>query len=590
MNQAAAKTGLPPGSTFTVVDRQGVIVARHPNPETWVGTTAPEAAIVEAIRARAEGVSEALGADGTRRLFAFTPFGSVAGAGAVYLSIGIPKEAAFAEADRMLARNLLGLTVVAGLALMAAWAGSDLFILRRVNALLRATERLGAGDLQARTGLPYGTGELSRLARAFDGMAEAIGRRQRELGILYALDRGLAQAHRPEDIARVAAEHTLPLLGFDAAAAYLLDERAEVLRLFHARNLPPTVLAEVETMPVGAGVAGRAVSERRPVAVLVDAYPEDVVLRGAAAIREAGFRTLVATPFLAHGHVYGALTLESRQPIELSDPTLALLASVGIQIGVACSYAVERERLTAQERLAALGRLAAGVAHELKNPVTVFAGRVELLELQIAEGTVPRSERLSNHLARLEEAVERMKRIMDGLSTYAKPPKPEPQCLGIATLLAATQELVAYQARKSAVTVSVDASPALPAVLGDRSQLMQVFLNLATNAIEAMAGGGGALTLRARAREAAADSEHRNVVVVEIADTGPGIRADELPKIWEPFYTTKPEGTGLGLSIVRSLVAEQPGASIEVHSRPGNGTIFTLTFPAAPASARPTER
>jgi signal transduction histidine kinase len=108
--------------------------------------------------------------------------------------------------------------------------------------------------------------------------------------------------------------------------------------------------------------------------------------------------------------------------------------------------------------------------------------------------------------------------------------------------------------------------------------MMQILLNLATNAIEAMPGAGGWLTLRVRPAPAG--------VAVEIEDTGPGIPADRLSRIWEAFHTTKPEGTGLGLAIVRSL-AEQLGAAIAVDSVPGQGTTFRVTFPTPPAEPAP---
>jgi signal transduction histidine kinase len=539
------------------------------------------------IVARGEGVTEASLPGSPVHLVAFTPLSGTHQAGYVYLSLSLPKQTVFAAANQALLRNLVVLVVVGGLAFGGARVVADLLILRPVNALVAAAKRLGEGDLRARTGLPHGHSELSELAQVFDQMADAIERRQRELETLYALDRVLAGAHRPEDVARMAVEHALPLLGFDAAAAYLLDEKTQALRLFHARELPPAVVVAIEILPVGAGVAGRAVQARRPLALPIDAYPGDLVPSAAAALRAAGFQTLAATPFVAHGRVYGALTLGSRARLEVSEAMLSLLTSVGTQIGVACAQAAERDRLATQERLAALGRLAAGVAHELKNPLSVITGRVALLRGQVETGAVPASERLVRHLTSLEEAEARMRRIMQGLSTYAKPPKPAPQLLRPADLLGATRELVGYQARKGGVTVGVDIAPDLPPVLGDRSQLMQVLLNLATNAIEAMEETGGQLVLRARVDDDPRENATRSVMV-EVTDTGPGIPSDELETIWEPFYTTKPEGTGLGLSIVRSLVAEQPGAGIAVHSEPGQGTTFRLTMPAATPSGRPT--
>ncbi|MBI3458357.1 MAG: GAF domain-containing protein [Candidatus Rokubacteria bacterium] len=586
LNQLAASARLPPEGRLTVADRTGTILVASPDPERWVGRSLSAGSLFQAVQTGREGVVKGTILQGPPSLVAFTRLRGASEAGAAFLTVSIPERAAVAEANRLLARNLAALALVAGLALVAAWVAGDVFILRRVQALVRAATRLGAGDLSARTGLPHRNGELGQLARAFDEMADAITRRQRELEVLYALDRALAQALRTEDIARIAAEQVVPLLGFDAAAAFLLDERGQALRLFYAHGLPPAVQAELETIPVGAGVAGLAVKERRPVVVAIEAYPADAIPRGAAAIRAAGFRTLASTPLLAHGRVYGALTVGSRQHVEASEDLIALLASVGTQIGLEASHAAEREQLVTQDRLAALGRLAAGVAHELRNPLTVVEGRVALLRGQLASGALPGSERLSRHLAGLEDAVTRMQRVMTGLSTYAKPPKPEPQLLDVGDLLRATQELVTYPARKSGVTVSVDSPAVVPPIRGDRSQLMQILLNLATNATDAMAETGGQLALRARVEGVTADRPSR-AVTVEVADTGPGIPPEKLPDIWEAFYTTKPEGTGLGLSIVRSLVAEQPGASIEVESRPGVGTTFTLLLPvASEASAK----
>jgi len=207
--------------------------------------------------------------------------------------------------------------------------------------------------------------------------------------------------------------------------------------------------------------------------------------------------------------------------------------------------------------------------------LTVIAARLQLLDMENGRGPVP-PEHLKRALGNLGEAAERMRRIMEGLSSYSKPQRPEPTLLNVRELLSAVAELVAYKARNGNVTLTLEAQEGLPPVCGDRSQMMQILVNLANNAIEAMASAGGALVLGA-GLEAGGDK----VVVVEIADTGPGIPEDRFAHIWEAFYTTKEEGTGLGLSIVRALVDAQPGAKIEVESRVGVGTTFRLTLPAS---------
>jgi len=201
LNQLAAQARLPAGATLTAVDRNGTIVAHHPDPQRWVGVALPEAPLIKAMLAQGEGTAEVLGVDGIRRLYAFTQVRGAAEVG-MYVSIGIPTEVAFADAKRRLVRNLAMLGLVSLLMLVAAWTGSDLLVLRRVNALVSATQLLRAGDLSARTRLPDGQGELDQLAVAFDGMAEALEQRatahQHAEEMLQILSRQLLEAQENE--------------------------------------------------------------------------------------------------------------------------------------------------------------------------------------------------------------------------------------------------------------------------------------------------------------------------------------------------------------------------------------------------------
>lgn len=174
LNQKAAMTLMPEGSSFTVIDREGTIITRYPDPEGWVGKTLSEAPIVNEILSQGGmGTAEVPGLDGILRLYAFTPVGNQPNP-SLFVSIGIPTEIAFARANQALTTNLFGLGIVASLALAAAWFGGDIFILRRTKALLKAIKHLESGDLNARTGLPYGSGELSQIALAFDQMVENL--------------------------------------------------------------------------------------------------------------------------------------------------------------------------------------------------------------------------------------------------------------------------------------------------------------------------------------------------------------------------------------------------------------------------------
>ncbi len=178
LNRFAAEAALPQGSTLTVMDRTGRIFVNHPDADQWVGRAVPDSPLVKAIQTRDEGVAQVPGVDGISRLYAFSRLsGAEPG---VYVTVGISSKEAFAEANRAFARNLAGLGMVAALALAAAWLGSDLFLLRRLRALVNVAKRLGSGDLSARTGMPGGHGELSQLAEAFDEMAAALQMRQAE--------------------------------------------------------------------------------------------------------------------------------------------------------------------------------------------------------------------------------------------------------------------------------------------------------------------------------------------------------------------------------------------------------------------------
>ena len=170
---------LPEDSTLSVIDHKGMTLVRFGGREQWVGQVAPEVALLrEELATSSIGTKEAVGEDGVSRLYAFVP---LKGAGeTVYVTVGIPSRVAFAAVDRVFKLNLAGLALAAALVLAVAWFGADLFILRRLHSLVRATERLSAGDLGARIGPPYGNGELNQLARAFDDMATSLEQREGE--------------------------------------------------------------------------------------------------------------------------------------------------------------------------------------------------------------------------------------------------------------------------------------------------------------------------------------------------------------------------------------------------------------------------
>ena len=181
LNQIAAKAQLPAGSTVTLFDSQGVILSRYPDPEKWIGQSRRDAPLTRIILAqRRAGTAEATGLDGVPRLYAFAPLLEGVAGGGVYLSVGIPRAIAFADINRILTHTFVGLALVTLLVLAAAWFGGDVFLLRKIRALVDATRRLGQGELGTRTGLAHGRDEIGQLAGAFDEMAATLHARNTE--------------------------------------------------------------------------------------------------------------------------------------------------------------------------------------------------------------------------------------------------------------------------------------------------------------------------------------------------------------------------------------------------------------------------
>ena len=180
LNEICAKMQLPRGSTLAVFNHNGMILAHYPEPERWVGKNLSEAFKGKVILPKKESTAEVVCVDGIHRLYAFTPFSCNSQAGNIGICIGTPASVAFAEVNQITNRNLILLGVVGLLALMAAWFGGDLIVLRRFNQVMATVKRLGAGDLSARTGMVQGRGELGQLAFAFDEMARSIEQREIE--------------------------------------------------------------------------------------------------------------------------------------------------------------------------------------------------------------------------------------------------------------------------------------------------------------------------------------------------------------------------------------------------------------------------
>jgi signal transduction histidine kinase/HD-like signal output (HDOD) protein/CheY-like chemotaxis protein len=233
-------------------------------------------------------------------------------------------------------------------------------------------------------------------------------------------------------------------------------------------------------------------------------------------------------------------------------------------------------QLMQTERLAAVGQLAAGAAHEINNPLAVIYARAQLMQFK------EQDEKRREELKQIAEQIERISSILVNLMNFARPAPPKIQPLSLNRLLEKTVALVQGGMKAQHITIQTHYDEALPTIKGDPNQLEQVFLNLFINAQHAMEKSGGTLTITTGTRE------EGKKVVVTVADQGVGISKENLPKIFDPFFTTKEagKGTGLGLSTSYGIVNNHYG-SIQVQSQEGVGTRVTVELPVDLEALRP---
>jgi C4-dicarboxylate-specific signal transduction histidine kinase len=294
-------------------------------------------------------------------------------------------------------------------------------------------------------------------------------------------------------------------------------------------------------------------------------------------------------PIRARHQILGTLSLGRQTPEPFSDEEVALLECAADQIGLALDnarlYSETRRQLedlrrsqsevVRAERLAAVGELAGGVAHEINNPLMIILGQVHLLFQS------RNSDEILNGLKVIDGATKRAATIVRDLMLFAEHfPLRTSRCQ-VADELKHVLALQRGRLEAQHVDIQTDFEPA-PDIWADANQLQEVFLHLIQNAEQAMvaAHGGGTLTIRVKPSAGG--------VKVEIADNGPGVPAGDLPRIFNPFFTTKPpgEGRGLGLSVAYSIIAEHEGL-IRAENRPEGGAVFLIELPVGVPAIEP---
>ncbi len=290
----------------------------------------------------------------------------------------------------------------------------------------------------------------------------------------------------------------------------------------------------------------------------------------------------LGAPLITQNHLIGMLLLGSRRAgRQLTRADAELLLTLAEQASLAFhNAALYREqqdrldRLHRADRLAAIGQLAAGVAHEVRNPLTAIRSTMQYLGKSFPEND-GKHEMVSELLAE----VDRIDRTITDLLSLTRSGELQPTSLDLVELVRQTAHLIAIQARQQGVEIELAFAAQPLWVRADAQKLKQVLLNLILNALQAMPEGGH---IRLRIVQEVTVGSDAPMTRVEVTDQGPGIPPEQLSKVRDPFYTTKREGTGLGLAICQNIVERHAGTLL-IDSTPGQGTTVTVLLPLRPA-------
>lgn len=280
------------------------------------------------------------------------------------------------------------------------------------------------------------------------------------------------------------------------------------------------------------------------------------------------------TPLLIEGAINGILItandVTTRVHLEeaLKQYTVELEHKVDVETATAKKL---EQQVLHSEKLAALGRLAAGIAHEIGNPLTSISTFAQMLrEMASDEFTKNSLDIINNHIQRITDIVRQM-------STFSRPAEPNIKYIQVNDIVQASLDLMRLDKRmKNTIEITTRLDPELPKTMIDEGQISQVFINIILNSLDAMPDGGRLEVTTGRG----ADDQGREAIYIAFSDSGTGIEADDIPKIFDPFFTTKEvgKGTGLGLAISYNIIKRFKG-DIKVESRLGKGTTFTVILP-----------
>jgi signal transduction histidine kinase len=480
-----------------------------------------------------------------------------------------PTAEAFASVQRMKTETMLilvnAIAVTLVLALICARA-----LTRPLADLERGARLLGAGDFDVRIPI-RGQDEISEVTVRFNAMAQQLQEAFQRLRALLHMSSTTSASLELEKVLTTALEQIDVLAGGTQSGIILVEGSA--------KSDDGTPSATVRTL--GADRTARELilrTEEFPNVWNALTTGNVLCLDDIAAIAGTGERALwksqglasaILLPLTAKGDALGVLWVGRTTAGSFGPADVELGQTIANQLAIAIDNARlydalrhASEELVRNERLALIGQLAGGVGHELRNPLGAIGNAAYYLRMKLTGGE---DQKVQKHLGILENEVRRANKIVTDLLDFSRVKPPSRTAVNLNDLI---QDVLTRQPAPPAIKVQLDLSETLPILPLDVDQVGQVYLNLLSNAFEAMRDGD-TLTIRTWSTAEA--------VLSSVSDTGPGIAPENMAKVFQPLFTTKTKGIGLGLAVSRRLT-EANGGTLNVESRFGEGTTFTAAF------------
>ncbi|NTU81128.1 MAG: response regulator [Chloroflexales bacterium] len=493
------------------------------------------------------------------------------------------------------------LALVAATALAHMLAGG---IVRPIRALAAAAERIGAGDLGAT--IPHaGLDEIGALARTFEHTVarlretlNAAEGRRKEAETLWATTQALSTTLDLDRVLALILSELRKVVPFDSASVQ--EVQGDVSRIISTYGLVRSEGMLGAAFPLLPGATPNAEVALTRAPLILDDGPTIYPIFSSEPFRADPIRSWMGVPMIFGERLIGMITLDKYEPNFYSSEHARLAAAFAAQAAAAMEnarlYEAARreledrrraeEELRQAQKMEALGRLAGGMAHDFNNLLTVILGEVEII---LEDLPVGHDLRLSAE--QIRQSSTRASALTRQLLVFSRRQVLEPDLISLNEVIAGMEQMLRRLIGED-IALTIALAPALPQVRADQGQIVQVVMNLAINARDAMPNGGHLLIETAPLSPDEAAARHEEGVgegaqaMIAVRDTGMGMDEQTRAHIFEPFFTTKPrgKGTGLGLATVHGIV-RQSGGHIWFHSEPGQGATFKIYLPAADSSA-----